>query len=105
MERKGHPRIKIDDVDAYNSICEDILNEWIEDFTERDGLTREPTDEDWGNFTCSCASLEDCTCVGFIYTQKGMELHDRAVNRMKAVGMKYFDESGLDIRASHIIDV
>lgn len=103
MERKGHPRIKIDDANAYNLVCEDILNDWIEDFTERDGLTREPTDDDRENFGCMCEYVEECTCIGFMYTQKGMAMYDRAINRMKKIGMKYFDESELEIAASHMI--
>jgi len=103
MERKGQGRIDINDADAFNMVCEDILNDWIEDFPDREGLTREPTFEDREDFGCMCESAEDCDCIGFMYSQAGMILYYRAIDKLKALGMKYFEESDLEISASNMI--
>ena len=92
--RKGQKRIDIKSASDYNCICDDILNEYCESFTEIEGLTRWPDDDDIEEFG------ED---IGWIYTSKGMMLYERACNRLKDLGLKYFDESELEIQASGML--
>ncbi|MDB0602320.1 hypothetical protein PL373_14455 [Tenacibaculum maritimum] len=92
--RRGQKRIEIKTASDYNCICDDILNEYCESFTGIDGLTRFPDQDDIDSFG------EE---IGWIYTQKGMALYDRAVLRLKNLGLKYFDESELEIEASGML--
>ena len=94
MKRKAHKRIEIKSADDFNDIANDILTEWLEDFTERDGLTRKPTDEDYPDFDFE---------VEFMYTQKGMKLYDRACKRIFNLGLKYFDENELNIKSCAVL--
>ncbi len=89
-------RIKINDVEDYNSICDDLLTEWIEDFTERKGLTRDPEEDDYYAFDLPKDELM------WMYTQKGMKLYYSACSKLKKLGEKYFD-SGLDIKSSAVL--
>lgn len=81
----------------FNEVATDILDNWIEDFKERPGLTRKPDDDDFEMF--------GDTEIQFIYTQRAMNLYDRACKRLHALGKKMFpdDEHNLDIESSLII--
>jgi len=71
-----------------------LLTDYVENFTEIEGLTREFTDEDFYDFECE---------LQFMYTQKGMELYYRACSKLAKLGEKYFDENELDIKSSAVL--
>ena len=88
-------RIEIKTAYDYNDVVNDLLTDWLDDFTLRTGLTREPTTEDYDDF--------ETENIGFMYTQKGMELYDRACSKLFKLGLKYFDERDLDIKSSGVL--
>ena len=89
-------RIEIKTADNYNDVCDDLLTDWMETFLNKEGLTREPKQEDFNNF-----GGEDV--VGWMYTQKGMKLYDRACSKLLNLGLKYFDKCELDIKSSGVL--
>lgn len=95
MRKQNRQEIKT--VDDYNVVVTDIIDCWIEDFSSREGLTREPDEEDFEDF--------DGEDIGFMYTQKGMGLYDRACDRFFKLGVKLFpdNQNELDIKSSLII--
>lgn len=79
-------RINIDDADDLLCIMTDIVDEWMEDFTERDGYTR-PVD------------MEDIESgwdmnpeTSFIYTDMAIHMMDRYIQRLKVVFEKHFPD-------------
>lgn len=91
MKKQYRPEIK--NIADYNDVATDILDCYIESFQEVDGLTRPVTDEDIENFG------EDV--VGFMYTQAGMKLYERACDRLFRLGLNLFpgSEKELNIEA------
>lgn len=87
-------RIEIKTANDYNDVCNDLLTDWIEDFTERKGLTRPFTEENRYDFDCE---------LGWMYTQKGMKLYESACSKLAKLGEKYFDENELDIKSSAVL--
>jgi hypothetical protein len=92
--RRGHKRIKINSVQDFNDIASDMFHEFLEDFTQRQGLTREwdeddPFDEDE---------------VSWMYTQKGMRLIVTYIRRMKDLGEKYFDIEKIRVESALFIE-
>ena len=61
-----------------------MLNEFIESFVNVDGLTREPNQDDYDTF-----GHDE---ISWMYTQKAMELYERACRRYNALGLKVFGE-------------
>jgi len=93
MERRGHPRMEIKDAQSFSDVCCDMLDEFMEDFPTRKGLTRD---------------IEECDPfekdeVGFMYTQSGMYLHNTYIKRMVDLGKKHFDERDINITSIHMI--
>jgi hypothetical protein len=95
MKKKYREEIKT--VFDYNEVVMDILDCWLEDFVLRDGLTRDPTEDDLEEF----ADMD----IGWIYTQKGMKLYNRACKRYRDLGKKLFPENEheLDIKAAGML--
>jgi len=89
-------RIEIKTADDYNNVVDDLLTDWLDNFANKEGLTREPNEEDFDDF-----GGDDV--VSWIYTQKGMELYDRACSKLFKLGLKYFDERDLDIKSSGVL--
>ena len=92
--RRGVRMLEIKEALNYNDICDEILSEYCESFEKIEGLTRFADKSDIEEFG------ED---IGWIYTLKGMALYDRACNRLHALGLKHFDESELEIKASGML--
>jgi hypothetical protein len=90
---KKQYRQEIKTVDDFNDVVSDLLDDWLEDFPFKYGLTREPEHEDYEDF----GGDE----IGFMYTQKGMKLYWSAVSKLKKLGEKLFpeDEHNLNIKA------
>lgn len=90
---KKQYRQEIKTVDDFNEVVEDILDCWLEDFQIREGLTREPDEDDYNSF----GGDE----IGFMYTQKGMKLYWSAISKLKKLGERLFpeDEHNIDIKA------
>ena len=59
-------RIEIKNADDYNAVCEDILDEWLDDLMNKKGMTRPPTEEDYYAFEMGEDELS------FMYTQQAM---------------------------------
>lgn len=95
MERRGHSRIEIKETEDFNFICDDILSEWLDGFTEEEGLIREPDQEDIDEFD----GLE----LSYMFTKKGMRLYDSACSKMSRLGLKHFPEEELDIKSSAML--
>jgi hypothetical protein len=89
-------RIEIKTAYNFNDVCDDLLTDWLDDFTSRKGLTREPNEEDFNDF-----GGEDI--VSFMYTKKGMQLYEKACSKLLKLGLKYFNESDLDIKSSGVL--
>lgn len=92
MERRGHPRMPITDAQSYSDVCSDMFDEFLETFTEEQGLIRPVDDDDREEF--------DCENIQFIYTTKGMRLLEKYLDRVHTVGAKYFDPLDFNI-SSH----
>lgn len=90
-------KIEIKSVSDFNEVACEIIEEFIEDFTERKGLTREPNEDDFIDF--------GHTDIGWMYTQKGMKLYDRACERLAKVGRKLFpfEEQNIEVKAYSMI--
>ena len=86
-------RQKIELKDQYdlNDLMSDMFDEFLQDFQEREGLTRSFDDDDYQDFEMELA---------FMYTQKGMALIERYRKRMFKVFSKYWNELDFDIRSS-----
>lgn len=89
-------RIPINTADDFNDVCDDLLTDWLDDFVNKEGLTREPNEEDFDDF-----GGDDV--VVWMYTQKGMKLYDRACSKLFKLGLKYFNECDLDIKSSGVL--
>jgi hypothetical protein len=94
---KKQYRQEIKTVDDYNDVVSDILDCWLEDFVLREGLTREPDEEDYNSF----GGDE----IGFMYTQNGMKLYWSAVSKLKKLGQKMFpeDEHNVNVKANGML--
>lgn len=88
--------IEINEPSDFELVADDILTDWLEGFTIEKGLIREVDEDDTEHF-----GGEDI--VGFMYTQKGMKLYNRACERLKILGLKYFPNEEFDIRSSAVI--
>ena len=77
----------------FNDVVTDMLDNFIEGFISSKGLTREPTEEDYDDFGHNE--------IGWMYTQKGMALYNRACKRYTNLGEKLFPNNihDLDIKA------
>lgn len=78
----------IDDVDHYNDEASELLTAYLELFTEQNGLIRpikEQEKEEWE---------QD---IDFIYTWKGQNLAEKAIDSLYAFGGKYFYSDDLEI--------
>lgn len=98
MERKGHPRIEINDSLDFEMVCSDILDEWVSDFHERDGFLRPTTGDDAMN--CGIDPEES----PFVLTEMASDMYDRACRRLRKLGEKHFPNDIPLIRASKIIE-
>lgn len=94
VERRGHTRIEIKDVDNFNDVVSDMFDEFLEDFRNREGLTRDWNEDD---------SFEKDE-VQWMYTQAGMRLIDTYIKRMKKLGGKYFDEDSIELSSAKFIE-
>ena len=84
-------RIELKDQYDLNDLISDMFDEFLQDFQEREGLTRSFDDDDYQDFEMELA---------FMYTQKGMALIERYRKRMFKVFSKYWNELDFDIRSS-----
>ena len=84
-------RIELKDQYDLNDLMSDMFDEFLQDFQEREGLTRSFDDDDYQDFDMELA---------FMYTQKGMALIERYRKRMFKVFSKYWNELDFDIRSS-----
>ena len=94
IERRGHARIEIKNVDDFNDVVSDMFDEFLEDFRTREGLTRDWNEDD----------LFEEDEVQWMYTQAGMRLIDRYIKRMKKIGGKYFDEDDIELSSAKFIE-
>lgn len=78
----------------YEDVCYEVLDNYLEDFRERKGLTREPNQDDLYDFD---------GCVDFMYTQKGMRLYDSAIRHLTRLGNKIFPGERFNLRCSLMI--
>lgn len=91
MERRGHPRIPINNVDDYSCIVSDMLDAFMTDIYDNhkdDGYIRPLDENDSGELHEHCS---------FAYTSKGTEIYERYIRRVKKVGAKYFDEDEIEV--------
>ena len=84
-------RIELKDQYDLNDLMSDMFDEFLQDFQEREGLTRSFDDDDYQVFEMELA---------FMYTQKGMALIERYRKRMFKEFSKYWNELDFDIRSS-----
>lgn len=84
-------RIELKDQYDLNDLMSDMFDEFLQDFQEREGLTRSFYDDDYQDFEMELA---------FMYTQKGMALIERYRKRMFKVFSMYWNELDFDIRSS-----
>lgn len=82
--RRGPKRIEIKSVATYQDVVNDILTEFIESFHKKEGLTREPNQDDYEDF-----EHDD---ISWVYTQKGMRLYKTACRRYSELGEKIFNK-------------
>lgn len=90
--------IEIDDVADFESVCDDILNDFIDSFTFDSPYIREVTENDIEE---NCI---DDTTLSFIFTVKGMNIIDRYKKRLTALGNKIFPNEECEINCSGIIE-
>lgn len=83
-------RIAIFGYHDLNCIMSDMVDEFIEDFPDREGLTSGPDEID---------TFFD-TGVEFYFTEKGDFLVDRYIDRLKRIFIKYYDEYFFDVKPS-----
>jgi hypothetical protein len=96
-ERRGHPRMEIKDGQSYSDVASDMFDEFLETFTKENGLIRSINDNDREEF--------DCENISFIYTLKGHKLAERYLDRLGALGCKYFDPMDINIFSHRFQDV
>lgn len=73
--------IEIDQPEDWEIVGTDVIDNFLEDFKKRQGLTRAPNEEDLYDFDGE---------IGFMYTQKGMDLYYRMIERLDKLGRKIF---------------
>ncbi len=83
-------RIELKDQYDLNDLMSDMFDEFLQDFPQRKGLTRDFTEDDFQDFEIELA---------FMYTQKGMALIDRYKKRMLKVYSKYWNELDFNLRS------
>lgn len=83
-------RIEIKTASDYELICCDMLDEFIQSMLDNNqGYTRNPNEDDFDDFG-------HCD-ISYMFTQKGMNLIDRYIKRMKRLGEKHFPDSHISI--------
>lgn len=82
-------RIEIKTVDDYNEVASDIVTDYLEDFTSRKGLTRDPNIDDFNSFGHDQ--------IDFMYTYIGVKLYDNACRKLTNLGKKLFPDESEDI--------
>lgn len=85
--------IEINTVQDWNDVASEVIDVFLDDFPKRKGLTREPEQEDLYDFDW---------CIGFMYTQKGMMLYDRMVERLNKLGNKLFPNESFNYTPTNI---
>lgn len=88
-------RIAIESYIDLLDIMEEMVDDFLEDFVDRKGLTREPNEDDYFDW--------DDNQVSFIYTGKGMNLYDTYVRRLGDLFNKHFPLEEFEINPSNII--
>lgn len=83
-------RIELKDQYDLNDLMSDMFDEFLQDFQEREGLTRLFDDDDCQDFEMELA---------FMYTQKGMTLIERYRKRMFKIFSKYWNGLDFDMRS------
>ena len=86
--------IQIKTESDWEDVASDVLDDFLFDFPDRSGLTREPTEDDLYDFDGA---------VRFMYTQKGMNLYYRAVERLDKLGNKLFPGAKFHYVCSNMI--
>jgi hypothetical protein len=89
--------IEIKEPSDFELIADDILTDYIDSFHDIEGLTKLPTQDDIEEFG------EDNVPV-FMFSDKGINLYNRAVDRLIKLGEKIFPDEELDIKSSNIIE-
>jgi hypothetical protein len=95
IKRRGHLRGEIKGIGDYIDICDDILSEYLETFTIKKGLCREPVDEDRENF--------EGIDLSRMYTQEGMKLYYSACEKLHKLGEKHFPDETFEISSSAML--
>lgn len=86
--------IEIKEPSDWELVGSDVIDDFLSDFPERDGLTRPVEYED---------DIDFDGCVSYMYTQKGMELYDRMVDRLNTLGDKIFPGEKFSYSSSNMI--
>ncbi|MCC9016946.1 hypothetical protein [Flavobacterium lipolyticum] len=89
-------RIEIKSEQDLNCILSEMIDDFLESMVGIEKYTREPTDEEFGDFEFSEIDL------GFIYTPKAIDLLERYKTRVKKIFAKYFDEDRFDLNLYNI---
>lgn len=85
-----NPKKEINDETDYELYAIDMFSEFLESFTEEEGLIREPQEDD--GF--------DEGDVGYVYTDKGQVLAEKMLRRLTEIGNKYFPNNTISIQTS-----
>lgn len=85
--------IEINEPSDWNLVASDVIDNFLEDFSKREGLTRPAEYEDTIDFD---------GCVTFIYTEKGMKLYNRMVERLNKLGNSIFPDETFDYSPTNI---
>lgn len=91
-------KIKINDADDFECVCDDMLSEFLQSFTEKEGLIRKPTKDELYDIS---GDFE----ITHIYTEKGLDLYHRYIERLLKIGQIHFPEDEFDIKSSSIMDL
>jgi len=86
-------RVEIKNADNFNDIVCDILDEFVESFTVKNGLKKKVSKNDRIEFGYE-------VYISWQFTKKGEYLYHKSVERFMKIGLKYFDESELSIKSS-----
>lgn len=88
MKFNTRNKIAIADSDDFECVAIDILDEFLESFTEEQGLIRYIDPEEEEEFD------ED---IMFIYTPKGSRLARRMIDRLQALGAHHFPDDEINV--------
>lgn len=82
-------KMLIKDVSDFNCVASDMVTEFMESLGDNPEFTLHPTQDDLDAY--------DGEDISWIYNSRAMDLCERYVKRLTAVGAKYFNEAEIDI--------